>query len=86
MNIFLRELRPFWTRADPTPLPTVERLAKHLSTDLNRYSRKSLVFARVEAGLIRRRREIGLDGSTNSRWDREHFFRRDPVSGAHKPS
>ena len=57
-NIFLRELRPFWTRADPAPLPTVEKLAKRLSIDLNRYSRKSLVFARVEAGLIRRRREL----------------------------
>lgn len=58
LNIFLRELRPFWTRADPAPLPTVEKLAKRLSIDLNRYSRKSLVFARVEAGLIRRRREL----------------------------
>jgi endonuclease III len=58
MNIFLRELRPFWTKADPDPLPTVERLAKGLSIDLNRYKRKSLVFARVEAGLIRRRREL----------------------------
>jgi endonuclease III len=57
-NIFLRELRPFWTKADPDPLPAVERLAKRLSINLNRYSRKSLVFARVEAGLIRRRREL----------------------------
>jgi hypothetical protein len=58
MNIFLRELRPFWAKADPDPLPAVERLAKHLSIDLDRYSRKSLLFARVEAGLIRRRREL----------------------------
>ena len=57
MNIFLRELRPFWTKADPDPLPAVERLAKRLSINLNRYSRNSLAFARVEAGLIRRRRE-----------------------------
>jgi hypothetical protein len=55
MNIFLRELRPFWTKADPKPLPAVERLAKRLSINLNRYTRKSLVFARVEAGLIHRR-------------------------------
>ena len=55
MNIFLRELRPFWTKADPEPLPDVERLAKRLSINLNRYSRKSLVFARVEVGLIRPR-------------------------------
>ena len=57
-NIFLRELRPFWAKADPDPLPAVERLAKRLSIDLNRYRRKSMVFARVEAGLIRRRREL----------------------------
>jgi hypothetical protein len=58
MNIFLRELRPFWAKANPDPLPAVERLAKRLSVDLNRYSRKSMVFARVEAGLIRRRRRL----------------------------
>lgn len=57
-NIFLRELRPFWRKADPDPLPAVTALAKRLSIDLARYQRKSLVFARVEAGLIRRRREL----------------------------
>ncbi len=57
MNIFLRELRPFWTKADPEPLPAVTTLAKRLGIDLTRYRRKSLTFARVEAGLIRRRRE-----------------------------
>ena len=56
--IFLRELCPFWAKANPNPLPVVERLAKRASIDLKRYSRKSLVFARVEAGLIRRRREL----------------------------
>ncbi len=58
MNIFLREMRPFWAKADPDPLPAVERLAKRLSIDLHRYSRKSITFARVEAGLVRRRREL----------------------------
>jgi hypothetical protein len=58
MNIFLRELRPFWAKANPDPLPVVERMAKRLSIDLTRYRRQSLVFARVEAGLIRRRREL----------------------------
>jgi hypothetical protein len=57
MNIFLRELRPFWAKANPDPLPAVERLAKRFAVDLTRYRRKSVVFARVEAGLIRRRRE-----------------------------
>jgi hypothetical protein len=58
MNIFLRELRPFWAKANPDPLPAVKRLAKRLSIELDRYNRKSLTFARVEAGLIRRRREL----------------------------
>jgi hypothetical protein len=26
-NIFLRELRPYWKKADPEPLPIVRRLA-----------------------------------------------------------
>ena len=60
MNIFLRELRPFWAKADSDPLPAVSKLAKRLSIDLARYGRKSLTFARVEAGLIRRRRESAL--------------------------
>ena len=58
MNIFLRELRPFWTEADPGPLPAVKKLARRLAIDLNRYNRKSLTFARVEAGLMRRRHEL----------------------------
>ena len=58
MNIFLRELRPFWPKANPDPLPVVERMAKRLAIDLTRYRRQSLLFARVEAGLIRRRREL----------------------------
>jgi hypothetical protein len=56
-NIFLRELRPFWSKADPDPLPMVNKLARHMSIDLSRYQRKSLTFARVEAGLIRRRHD-----------------------------
>jgi endonuclease III len=67
MNIFLRELRPFWAKADPDPLPAVGKLAKRLSIDLGRYNRKSLVFARVEAGLIRRRRELAATQSSTHR-------------------
>jgi hypothetical protein len=58
VNIFLREMRPYWAKADSAPLPTVERLAKRLAIDLNRYRRKSLTFVRVEAGLIRQRHEL----------------------------
>lgn len=52
-NIFLRELRPFWKWADPPPLPRVVRLADALSVDLSHIPRKSLRFARIEAGLVR---------------------------------
>lgn len=55
-NIFLRELRPFWKKSNPKPLPIVNRLAKKYGIDLRRYNRKSLVFTRIEAGLIRLRR------------------------------
>jgi hypothetical protein len=57
-NIFLRELRPYWATADPDPLPVVEELAKKLKVDLRRYNRKSLLFATVEAGLIRHRHNV----------------------------
>ncbi len=58
MNIVLRELRPFWAKANPDPLPAVKTLANQLSIDLTRYERNSLTFARLEAGLIRQRREL----------------------------
>jgi hypothetical protein len=54
-NIFLRELRPYWTKADPAPLPSVRALAQRLRLDLDKYDRKSLKFARLEAGLVRLR-------------------------------
>jgi len=67
-NIFLRELRPYWTKADPAPLLVVEELARTLNIDLTRYGRKGLVFARVEAGLIRRRRNPpGCEGEGDKR-------------------
>jgi hypothetical protein len=53
----LRELRPYWGKADPEPLPIVKSLAKKLKLDLARYPRKSLIFARVEAGLFRKLHE-----------------------------
>jgi len=56
-NIFLRELRPFWEKSDPDPLPVVYEEAERVGVDLDRYDRKSLTFARVEAGLIRAHHE-----------------------------
>jgi hypothetical protein len=57
-NIFLRELRPFWRKSNPEPLPIVKKVARVYKIDLNKYNRKSLTFIRIEAGLIRLRNEI----------------------------
>jgi len=60
MNIFLRELRPFWEKSNPEPLPVIVQLAKKFRIDLSMYDRKSLSFARVEAGLMRMRKALGV--------------------------
>lgn len=52
-NIFLRELRPFWRKADPEPLPAVRALARAWRVELDQRRRKTLTFARIEAGLVR---------------------------------
>ena len=57
VNTFLHELRSFWPKADPSPLPVVSTLAASLGIDLPRSRRASLTFVRIEAGLIRTRRE-----------------------------
>lgn len=56
VNIFLRELRPFWQKADPEPLPAVRTLAARFGINLSRLDRKTLEFTRIEAGLVRLRR------------------------------
>jgi len=56
MNIFLRELRPFWKKSNPEPLPVVKELAGRYGINLDKYNRKSLAFVRIEAGLIRLRK------------------------------
>ncbi len=58
VNIFLRELRPFWEKADPEPLPIVKEIAKKLGIDLSSFDRKSIVFVRIEAGIIRYRKYL----------------------------
>lgn len=63
INIFLRELRPIWSKADPEPLPLVTATAGELGIDLSRYLRHSLAFSRIEAGILRlarsKRRSLG---------------------------
>ncbi len=56
VNIFLRELRPYWRHADPEPLPRIAALANELGLDLRAFNRKTVAFSRLEAGLIRLRR------------------------------
>ncbi len=56
-NIFLRELRPIWEKADPEPLPVVLELARKFAVDISCYARKSEDFIRIEVGLIRLRKE-----------------------------
>lgn len=58
-NIFLRELRPYWKKADPEPLPVVRKLARRLGIKLDAHRRKSLAFTRLEAGLVRSRHASG---------------------------
>jgi len=58
VNIFLRELRPYWKKADPEPLPMVKELARKCGVRLSQYNRKTLTFVRIEAGMIRLRRRL----------------------------
>lgn len=56
VNIFLRELRYVWEKADPEPLPIVKKLAKKYNINLNKIKRKSKKFVKIEAALIRLRK------------------------------
>lgn len=57
-NIFLRELRPVWAKADPEPMPILAELARVVGIDISAYDRKTLTFVRLEAGLLRHRRQL----------------------------
>lgn len=56
-NIFLRELRTVWKKADPEPLAIVKKLARRHKIDLNKFNRKTEKFIRLEAALIRIRKK-----------------------------
>lgn len=58
VNIFLRELRPYWKKSNPQPLPIAIEAARTLGVELSGYNRKTITFTRIEAGLIRLRKEI----------------------------
>ena len=58
LNIFLRELRPYWYQANPEVLPIVAKAAKQLKLVLDCFNRKTVDFTRIEAGLIRARKRL----------------------------
>jgi len=52
-NIFLRELRTVWKKADPEPLDLVRQQAAKLGIELSKFKRKTRKFVKLEAALIR---------------------------------
>lgn len=52
-NIFLREMRTAWSKADPEPSQMVRLAAKNLGIDLKNFNRKSRGFIRLECALLR---------------------------------
>ncbi len=52
-NIFLRELRPYWSKADPEPSEAVKKTAKRLGINLKKLRRKSRFFVQLEVALFR---------------------------------
>lgn len=55
-NIFLRELRHVWKKANPEPLPIIKRLARKFKIKLPK-NYKTKEFVRLEAAFIRLRKE-----------------------------
>ncbi len=56
-NIFLRELRPVWKKADPEPLPIVVKMAKKMKIRLPK-NRKTWNFVKLECSLFRARKAL----------------------------
>jgi hypothetical protein len=52
-NIFLRELRVVWEKADPEPLDLVKKEAAKLGIVLDKFHRKTKRFIKLEAAMIR---------------------------------
>ncbi len=58
VNIFLREMRTIWKKADPEPSGIVKEGARKLGIDLEKFRRKSRGFVRLECALVRARKLI----------------------------
>jgi len=57
-NIFLRELRAVWPKADPKPSKFVILAAKDLKVNLKLFNRKTMKFVRLESALLRYGKEL----------------------------
>ena len=53
VNIFLRELRAVWPKADPRISRFVKLAAKNLKIDLKKFNKKTWKFVKLEAALLR---------------------------------
>ncbi len=53
VNIFLRELRSIWPKADPKVSKFVRLAAENLKVDLEKFNKKSEEFIRIESALLR---------------------------------
>ena len=53
VNIFLRELRAIWSKANPELSRFVKLAVKNLGIDLEKFDRKSWNFVRLESSLLR---------------------------------
>ncbi len=62
MNIFLREMRTVWKKADPEPSAIVREGARKLGIVLDKFNRKSKGFVRLECALVRARKLIKKGG------------------------
>jgi len=70
-NIFLRELRTVWKKADPEPCRLVKEAAKKLKISLKKQNRKTERFISLECTLLRKgidlRRKGKLKGNQNGK-------------------
>lgn len=65
INIFLRELRTVWEKADPKPLDFLVKQAGNLGIDLTKFNRKTEKFIQLEAALIRFSKEKKQAGQSS---------------------
>ena len=60
VNIFLREMRAIWPKADPEPSDYVKTAARKLGINLSKFKRRSMKFIRLETALTRIGRQLKI--------------------------